>query len=343
MRHAFRDLSRLIRGKPLHGAYGIASRVAEMRGGSLRRQAGMEEIPQDVGDALARQALRDEIAEIVRQEIDRLDGYLAYHHQRGLRELDARLGFRPTYSSPVVDAIVSNGELDFVIPTTEAGLLARISRHGLAGEPGLRALIGSRVREGAYVIEVGAGVGLRSLPLAQAVGPSGAVTCFESAAHLASALERSIRLNGFSDRVTVYREALFDDTGEPGTQVATLDAVFPPGRRADLVMIAANGAEPQILKGMQRIAAENPRIEIVCSWSAARSAQRGGDPAAIQNEMRSWGFSPYLIESASNGALALTPAAELASLDEAQLLLTRQSDFLLPQHYEPTADPHRFL
>jgi hypothetical protein len=334
MRHAIRDLSRLIRGKPLHGTSGIAARVAQMRRGSFRKRARTEDIPRSAGDALARQTLREEIAVIVRQEIDRLDGYLAYHHERTLRELEARLGPRLTYSSPAVDVIVSDRELDFIIPTTETGLLSHISRHGVAGKPGLQALIDSRVRKGAFVIEVGSGVGLRSLPLAQAVGPSGGVTCFEPAAHLASALERSIRLNGFSDRATVRREAL---SGEPGVKVATtLDSIFPAGSRTDLVVIAANGAEPEILKGMRRIATENPRIEIVCSWSAAQITQRGGHPAALQHEIRSWGFSPYLIETASNEPLVLTSAAELASLNEVQLLLTRNVP--LPQPGEPPAD-----
>lgn len=314
MRHAFRDFSRFLRGKSPTRKRTHPSGGARVYSEPAPR---FEEPVPSTGEWASGKRFAEEIAETVRQEIDRLDGYLAYHHERTVRELESRIGPRVFYSSPTVDAIVAYGELDLVVPTSEAGLLSHILRHGASSiDPAVQALIYNRVHAGAAIVEIGAGIGLHTLPLATAAGSSGRVDCFERTPHLAAALARSIRLNGFGDRVTIHRE-----------EAGALDAWTPRGARVDLALIAAEAVAPGGLGALGRIAAENPRLEILYAWSRPRVAQRGGDPAAFERDLGSLGFSPYRIEAASDGgAPTLTPVASFASLDTASLLLTRQGE-----------------
>jgi FkbM family methyltransferase len=336
MRHAFRDFTRFLRGKPTSRDK-TPKKAAQTR---EHAQAG-----------IATPAMLDErrIKELIGEEIDRLDGYLAYHHERTLNEVLAHIGPRFFYSSPTVDAILSHGAFDIVIPTTETALLADISRHGRGCiAPEIDALIESRVRPGAAIVEVGAGIGLHTLPLAAAVGPGGRVDSFEPRPHLASALGRTLRLNGFSDRVRVHRERVSSRSGEAlrapmpngsgpmvfaptvaSTPIAsretTLDEKIPCGGQVDLVMIAMGQAEPELLTGMQRIATENRQLEIVCGWSAPGLASNGCDPAALGHQVRSLGFTPYRVEATWDNTPAFTPANDLGSIESALLLLTRQA------------------
>jgi hypothetical protein len=313
MRHAFRDFSRFLRGKP------SARAKARPFSGFVRSYSEpaprLEPVPV-AGDSADAHRLAHDIAETVRQEIDRLDGYLAYHHERTVRELEARIGPRIFYSSPTVDAIVSYGALDLVVPTSEAGLLAHIMRHGVGSvDPAIRALIDARVRPGAAIVEIGAGIGLHTLLLATAAGPSGQVDSFERAPHLAAALGRSIRLNGFADRVTVHRE-----------EAGALDAHVPRGARVDLALIAGDCVAPDGLEALRPIAAENPHLEILCAWSRSRLIQHGGDPAGFEQDLRSLGFSPYRVEATQGGLPTLTPLPSFVPLETGSILLTRQGE-----------------
>jgi hypothetical protein len=322
MRHAFRDLSRFLRGKPIRGAKAMQpSRPAPRP--VAARLAGKDGRAEPGNPAVEFETLRQDIAAMVRQEIDRLDGYLAYHHERTLRELDARLGPRFVYSSPTVDAVVQEAGLDYIIPTTQVHLLGYAARHGIAGvEPDMRGLIESTVRPGMTVVEVGAGFGLHTLPLAAAVGPSGRVESFETEPAMVSALERNIRLNGFAGRVAVHCE-MPGSGNASGAQAAAaaaagvpLDDRLRPGSHVDFVVIHADDAMPDVLAGMQRILKENSGLEIACRWSAARLAGRGCDLPTAQQAVRSFGFSSCL-------APEMMPVADLSAVEDGLLLFSR--------------------
>ena len=64
-------------------------------------------------------------------------------------------------------------------------------------------MIKAHVQPGAVAIDVGANIGVHALTLAAAVGPLGTVACFEPIPHIAAALGRTLRLNGFGDRAKV--------------------------------------------------------------------------------------------------------------------------------------------
>src|SRR6516165_11098488 len=216
-------------------------------------------------DQLVFSRLQSDLSRIVAKEIDRLDGYLVYHVNSLSRQI-AELN-RVSYVHANLDALLMTGEFDLLIPTAEAGLLSYVTRHGVeAIEPGVRAVLQARLHAGATAVDIGASIGVHALTMAKMVGPGGRVVCVEPLAHIASTLERTLRLNGFSERTQVICSAAADSAGEatlhraPHSPMSSLfpipqecsaltvrtmalDDHFAPGERVDMVKIDVAGAE----------------------------------------------------------------------------------------------------
>jgi len=281
---------------------------------------------------------------IVTKEIDRLDGYLVYHVNSLSRQI-AELN-RVSHVHANLDALLMTGEFDLLIPTAEAGLLSYVTGQGVeAIEPGVRAVLQARLHAGATAVDIGASIGVHALTMAKMVGPGGRVVCVEPLAHIASTLERTLRLNGFSERTQVICSAASDSAGEatlhralhsprssllPTAEECTslsvrtiaLDDHFAAGARVDVVRIEVNGAEPLVYKGMSRILRENPEIELILKWSASDFARSNQSAEPFWDLIRSDGFKPLRIDDEQPGQLV--PLQEMATVpDNANILFTR--------------------
>jgi FkbM family methyltransferase len=285
-------------------------------------------------------------------EIDRLDGYLAYQSDETRRSIAAEGHIARRRIIPVgeeLDVLITSQRFDFVVPTREVGLLTFLARHGAESvEPGVRAVLGTRLRADDVVVDVGANIGLHAVAMAAAVGPGGRVLCFEPLSHVSDALRRTLLLNGFSDRSEVHPKALSDETGtaelfvdwhSPNSslfplghsgsaapvrvEVTTLDEVIPSGGRVDAVKIDVEGAEPRVWRGMRRVRDENRRLAVVIEWSASHFARSGEIPADFLSEILSDGFDVSVIDEEDPGRVVPVGAEEAASLEGTNLLLLR--------------------
>jgi ubiquinone/menaquinone biosynthesis C-methylase UbiE len=72
------------------------------------------------------------------------------------------------------------------------------------------AIIGSSVREGMVVADIGCGGGYFSVPLAKMVGEKGTVIAVDLQEHMLALLERRARKAGVSDRIRVLRAKVDD-------------------------------------------------------------------------------------------------------------------------------------
>ena len=284
---------------------------------------------------------------IVAKEIDRLDGYLVYHTNCLSRQI-AELN-RISFVQANLDALLMAGEFDLLIPTSEAGLLSYVTRHGIeAIEPGVRAVLQARLHPGSTAVDIGANIGVHALTMAKTVGPGGRVICFEPLAHIASTLERTLRLNGFGERSQVICSAAADSAGEatlhraPHSPMSSLypipenyasltvrtialDDHFAPGERVDLVKIDVEGAEPLVYKGMSRVLRENLEIELILKWSASHFVRSNQSPELFWDLIRNDGFKPLRIDEERPGQLvALEGVATVP--DTANILLTRKQE-----------------
>jgi FkbM family methyltransferase len=241
-------------------------------------------------------------------------------------------------------------EFDLLIPTAEVGLLSYVTRHGMeAIEPGVRAVLQARLNLGGTAVDIGANIGVHALTMAKTVGPSGRVVCFEPLPHIASTLERTLRLNGFGERSQVICSAAADSDGKAPVHRASdspmssldpipekkcaslsvrtiaLDDHFAPGERVDLVKIDVGGVEPLVYKRMSRILRENPEIELILKWSASHFVRSNQSPELFWDLIRNDGFKPLRIDDERPGQLmALQGFATVP--DTANILLTRKDE-----------------
>jgi len=133
------------------------------------------------------------------------------------------------------------------------------------------------LKPGDTVLDVGANIGWFSLLFAQCVGKSGSVLAYEPMPAIASKLKRNLELNQ-ADNVSVSNLALSDHSGiarfyaghesntgtsslrEPNNsagsievQLAPFDTIFEDRSKVTLVKIDVEGAELQVLRGMEKL------------------------------------------------------------------------------------------
>jgi FkbM family methyltransferase len=310
------------------------------------RLIGYGPLIDQVGEAFSR---LQRLETIVAKEIDRLDGYLLYHFDSLSRQI-AELN-TISYVHPNLYALLIADEFDLLIPTAEAGLLSYVTRHGMeAIEPGVRAVLRTRLNPGDTAVDIGANIGVHALTMAKTVGPGGRVVCLEPLPHIASTLERTLRLNGFGERSRVICSAAADRAGEatlhraPDSPMSLLDAIpekyasltvrtvalddyFASGERVDLVKIDAGGAEPLVYKGMSRLLRENPEIELILKWSASQFVRSNQSPELFWDLIRKDGFKPLRIDDEQAGHLVALQGVPTVP-DTANILLTRKDEGL---------------
>lgn len=164
--------------------------------------------------------------------------------------------------------------------------------------------MGALLRPGARVVEVGANVGYYTVAMADRVGPEGHVTALEANPRLVRLVAKSIRVNGFADRVRLLGQAAMDMPGTvdfvafrtnsggghvPSVVGAHYDVEPEDVERfqvqavklddldcgqVDLIRIDAEGSEPFILRGAEALLKANSDVVICMEWSLAQIESR---------------------------------------------------------------------
>ncbi|WGM45186.1 hypothetical protein KOAAANKH_00046 [Brevundimonas sp. NIBR10] len=179
----------------------------------------------------------------------------------------------------------------------------------------------SLIRPGDRIVEVGANLGYYTVLMADAVRPTGSVLALEANPRLADLAQRSLALNGLDDRARVLAQAALDRMGtvsfvtsrtvSGGGHVAVLDQPpfadsevieAPAARlddliqgRVDLIRMDAEGSEPFVMTGAERILSDNPDIVVCMEWSPVQIVSRT-DPAAFVDRMAADGFRFWRME-----------------------------------------------
>ncbi|HEU4619395.1 MAG TPA: FkbM family methyltransferase [Gammaproteobacteria bacterium] len=107
---------------------------------------------------------------------------------------------------------VSVGGFRLYVDPRDRTIAKKIALYG-GYEPFLQGVLLRHAQAGTVVIDVGANVGLHTLPLAGKVGKSGRVIAFEPDPENHSLLLKNLQANGLLSRVTVYNVGLSDKGG----------------------------------------------------------------------------------------------------------------------------------
>jgi len=222
-------------------------------------------------------------------------------------------------------------------------MLANATSRGL--EPGTSDVLRRLVQPGMVVADVGANIGLLTLVVAWAAGPSGKVIAFEPEAIPRSNLEKMRHLNGLS-WVEVRDQAVGAEAGQltfhvsdiighsslyalPETEgsreiqveVVRLDDVAP-AKRMDVVKIDVEGAELDVLAGMSGLIARNKDLAIVAEFGPEHLKRVGQTPAQWFKAFADAGFKAYIIDEAT-GAAEPTNAKAAAKVVSANIAFVR--------------------
>lgn len=195
-------------------------------------------------------------------------------------------------------------------------------------EPGVTRAVLRLVRPGQHVVEVGANVGWFSLLFASHVAPNGSVTAFDANPRMVALLRHTLAANGYAaavrvvplavterpGRATLHRLqrqqgssslygftaadlAAWDDQAMPlDVEATSLDAFFgSDGPPPDLIKIDAEGAEPAILAGAQRLLERAPRVQLVLEFRPENLTRAGHDPQAFLTSLLRLGFRLHVI------------------------------------------------
>jgi FkbM family methyltransferase len=187
------------------------------------------------------------------------------------------------------------------------------------------------------VVEIGANIGWYSLLAAETIGTTGKLVSFEANPHIAELLRRNISVNGFFDRVKVVNKAVFSTTRmiEFGVydkyiagsslfaraesqrqdfsypqfddefrlievEAVTLDSYFAGGSKVDLLKIDAEGAEPHILAGAERLLTENKEVQIIMEFAPRLFERSGYSAHKLCADIQALGFQAFRIKDDSS-------------------------------------------
>lgn len=216
---------------------------------------------------------------------------------------------RTTYLGGQVALCRVLGRFHMFVQTTDVGFAVHVMHTG-GWEMPLTEFMTRTVKPGMRVVDVGANFGYYSLLMSELAGHEGRCTAFEPNLDVARLLKRTLSVNGFESRSRVREVALTDRERGPmqffiphaepknarlearvpdwlapegkcvDVPTSSLDQLAPELGTVDFVKIDAEGAEMQILQGMQTLLHEQRPdlvIEVNCS--------RGYDIAPVMAEL----------------------------------------------------------
>lgn len=183
-------------------------------------------------------------------------------------------------------------------------------------EPEIVALLRRYLERGDTAVDVGANIGYLTLEMAHCVGSSGRVWSVEPAPGNLTWLLRNLSENG-ADQVRVlataagssWRPRCLDLStgstrhsiygGSPGGSRSLHVAEVPLDEIVEgavhLVKIDVEGAELEVLRGMERILTENPAIKVIVELNPERLAAAGESDEALLHHLTSRGFELHRI------------------------------------------------
>ena len=221
----------------------------------------------------------------------------------------------------------------FELPSGDFGVTLEAESTG-DYEPVTTQMVQSMLEEGMTFIDIGAHVGLFTLPAKKWVGKSGRVVAFEPHPDNFAMLTRNANENNLT--AELVNAAVSDVTGEVQLHASTfnsgdhqiyhsgsrkgvgvtcikLDEFLQEGEKVDLIKMDVQGAEASAFHGMERVLKENQKIKIIWELSPAQLQNAGADAASLLAWLKALGFVFTMIDDVS-GDVQVATTEELMNL-----------------------------
>ena len=185
-------------------------------------------------------------------------------------------------------------------------------------EPVTRRSVAEHLQPGMTVVDVGAHVGFFASKAAKAVGPGGRVIALEPSYENLPFLRRNVARNG-SGNVVVHSMAASSTTGRRAFNVAgssdsngfyahplthTVETFEVDTVRlddllegpVDAVKIDVEGAELEVLDGMERLLQENRQMTLWVEWNPSCQREAGQSPELLPERLTALGFDVVALD-----------------------------------------------
>ncbi len=218
--------------------------------------------------------------------------------------------------------------MHFELPSGDFGVTLEAESTG-EYEPVTTALLQSLLQEGMTFVDIGAHVGLFTLPAAVWVGDTGRVVAFEPHPDNYEMLLGNMQANSLEEQIEANQSAV-SDTTEPvhlhlstfnsgdhqlfnvggrhsvEVQCTRLDDYFVSGSKVDVIKMDVQGSEAAAFRGMERILQENEAIKVVWELSPAQLQDAGSSAKELLGWIENLNFSFTIVDDATGDVVKAT-------------------------------------
>jgi FkbM family methyltransferase len=214
-------------------------------------------------------------------------------------------------------AHVTLEEMRFAVHQADFGVTLELNSTG-DYEPATRKSCLNVLAPGMVFFDIGAHIGLFSLPAAKVVGDQGVVHAFEPDPINRSMLENNVLINGVRN-VHVHAEALSDTVGHAvlsrsyfnsgdhrlgamssrntvDVETVTVDHWCERhGLWPDVIKMDVQGAEPKVIAGMRTLIERDHPLHLFIEFTPSLLKRDGVDPVAFLDDFIARGFDMHLL------------------------------------------------
>jgi FkbM family methyltransferase len=246
----------------------------------------------------------------------------------------------------------------YILAPADDAAFACILAEGRSWEAATSKLLDLVLKDGMTFVDIGAHVGIQTIQAGRLVGTNGRVIAFEPTPTLFNLLQKSIRLNGLENVCSCTNMAISSHEGvgtlhlsdiyghsslyplvhEKDTlpvKVSTLDNLLRDSARIDVVKIDVEGAELEVLAGMQQIIANHPEILLIVEYGVPHLERARVSSSKWFDSFFDHGLDLFILDAKESGwrCVAKQDAAQLPS---ANLVFVRPNTVLwtLLKQYE---------
>ena len=211
--------------------------------------------------------------------------------------------------------------LVFVLPSGDFGVTLEAESTG-EYEPVTTLTLKSLLSEGMTFVDIGAHVGLFSVPAAKWVGDSGRVIAFEPHPDNYSMLCENISRNSMGNNIQTIQSAVSDSSNPVSLHLSmfntgdhqlfhgggrntievkctTLDDFFNVGDKVDVIKMDVQGAEHAAFLGMCRVLTENKDIKVIWELSPAQLEEADSSAEELLDWLKGLGFTFTIVDDTS--------------------------------------------